>query len=164
MGLRSGEKGAVSVTPAHCRRGSKLCRESVDYFSMNRSSPLCLRSKILFRCGADALPVLILAPPTMPEQYRLTFCRWMLKLKVWMAALSRQFQEVLVIFSWTNFFESRCRVPSAGQGFRVASVCQTVQYPRTPKVKRAVYAQLLILWKDSKMYLCQQRNKSQTQA
>lgn len=147
-----------------CRRGSDLCKESVDYFSMYRSSLLCLCSKTLLCCGADALPLLILAPPTTPEECWLTFFRWVLKLKVWMADLSRQFQEVLVIFSWTDFFKSRCRVPSAGQGFRVASVCQTFQYPRTPKVKLAIYAQLLILWKDSQMYLCQQRNKSQAQA
>lgn len=164
MGLRSGGKDAVSVMPMHCRRENKLCRESVDYFSMYCSSLLCLCSKILFRCGADALPLLKLVPPTMPEQCGLTFYRWMLKLEVWMATFSRQFQEVLVIFSWTDFFKSRCRVPSEGQGFKVASVCQIVQYLRSVMVKWAIYAQLLRLWKDSTMYLCQQRNKNQTQA
>lgn len=147
-----------------CTRGSDLCQESVDYSSMNRPSRLCLRSETLSCWGADALPLLISAPPPTPEWCGLTSCRWVLKLKVWMAALSRQFQEVLVIFSWTDFFKSGCGVPSEGQGFRVASVCQTVQYPRTPKVKRAIYAQLLTLWKDSTMDLCKQRNKSQTQA
>lgn len=121
MGLRSREKDVASVVPMQCRRGSELCQESVDYFSMNRSSLLCL----LRHCSAEVqMPFLFSFWRHLPrpEWCRLTSCRWVLKLKVWVATLSRQFQEVLAVFSWTDFFKSRYSVPSAGQGSRVA-VC-----------------------------------------